>query len=959
MDRMRWMVGAVAALVFASPATEVFSKTEIKAGKIALSIRNDTSPPLRTMVENNRSLGRVIAGDDTPIEIPLFSADRQILPRQAQLVAVDPAVQDYFGLSPMPEVELSFDGISNVNGALPPDPCGAVGADHYVEAVNLSMAVWDKQGNLILGPFASNTLFNGAGGLCESHNDGDPVIHYDQLADRWLYSQFALGFPNNFSQCIAISKTSDPTGEWHRYEFEMAPGKMNDYPKFGVWPDAYYMTINQFDGASLSWAGQGAYAFEREKMLQGLPAARVPMDLYNVDHYLGAMLPSDLDGPEPPPAGTPNYLITFEDNGWGYPYDRLNVWQFAVDWSNPGASTLTQLKYLQTDPFDSNMCGYSRNCIPQPNTARKLDVLSDRLMYRLAYRNFGDHQSLVVNHTVDENGQDHAGIRWYELRRVNETDGWTIHQQGTYAPDGDHRWLGSIAMDGQGNMALGYAVSGSSTYPSVRYSGRLASDPLGELSQSEQSIVEGGGAQTHSSSRYGDYSAMTVDPADDCTFWYVQEYYATTSQGGWRTRIGSFRFPSCTGEPTGSLQGRVFDQDGNPLNSATVEAGAFSAETDETGAYLFAALPAGDYQASASAYGYSTSGATAAIVKKSKVTTIDFTLNKLQPVPVSGTVVDGSGLGWPLYAQIDISGCPESPVFTDPETGAFEIMLPEQSIYSFTVSAVSGGYEDEVRSVSVSSNGNTENFELTIGQSCGAPGYETTGGLFEDFNRGGQPVGWSVIDNLGNGEVWRFDDPKHRNNLTGGDGGFAVVDSDFYGPDGKQDTELWTFSELAAVTLEFDTDFNAHTGAETADVDLSLDNGVTWSNVWRKTGGSYLGPNHETVDVSALAAGQASVIFRFHFYQAGAGWWWQIDNISIGSVSCNTLQGSLIVGNVYDRNTGEALNGTKIEVKPAVFRLPTTQRSTTASTLLSPQRQPTAWKLQKKATAWKNSQRLK
>lgn len=917
MDGKKWLSSVAIAFVLTAPASNVNAQTELKPGEVSSSVRNDTSPPLRTLLED-RSLGRATANDEAPTVVPSYNVDRRLLLKEADLTVVDPVVQDYFGLSPMPEPELSFDGIPNVNGALPPDTCGAVGADHYVQVVNLSTAIWDKEGNLLKGPFPSNTLFKGFGGMCESHNDGDPVVHYDKLAGRWLYSQFALAFPNDFSQCIAISTTSDPTGEWHRYEFKMTTRKMNDYPKFGVWPDAYYMAINQFDGASLSWAGQGTWVFEREKMLQGLPADNFPIDLYDVDHYLGAMLPSDLDGLTPPPEGTPNYFITFEDNGWGYPYDRLNIWEFKVDWSNIGSSTLKKLKYLATKNFDSNMCGYSRNCIPQPNTARKLDVISDRLMYRLAYRNFGDHQSLVVNHTVDANGRDHAGIRWYELRDNNDDQGWVINQQGTYAPDSDHRWMGSIAMDGQGNMALGYAVSSSSTYPSVRYAGRLASDPPGELPQSEQSIVEGGGSQTHSSSRFGDYSAMTVDPVDDCTFWYTQEYYANTSPGGWRTRIGSFRFPSCTGEPTGTLKGGVLDQNGNPLQGASVTAGAYTSIADGSGAYKFLDLPAGSYSVAASAYEHSSSGPEIVVIENNQEVTLDFMLSKLALVPVAGTVTDGSGMGWPLYARIDISGYPESPIFTNPENGEFEVMLPEQSVYSFNVSSVTGGYNNESRSVNVLPEGNAENFELEIGQSCNAPGYEMTGGLFEDFNDAGQPVGWKVIDNIGNGEVWRFDDPKHRNNLTGGDGAFVVLDSDFYGPDGHQDAELWTspmdFSELTEITIEFDTDFNAHASTEVADVDISVDAGATWSNVWRKTGGSYLGPNHENIDVSSLAAGRSDVIVRFHFYEVAAGWWWQIDNISIGSVSCNDLQGALVVGNITDKNTSAPLNGVKVEV---------------------------------------------
>ncbi len=408
--------------------------------------------------------------------------------------------------------------------------------------VNLSFAIWDKSGNLLYGPANNNTLWFGFGGPCETTNDGDPIVLYDHLADRWLMSQFANAFSGPpYYQCIAISQTGDPTGAWYRYGFLISNTKFNDYPKLGVWPDGYYMSVNQFD--FFGFAGVGAVAFERNKMLAGLPATMVYFDLISVDPNLWAMLPSDLDGLRPPPAGSPNYFVQFDDDAWGYPQDQLELWEFQVDWTNPPASTFTGPTLLNTAPFDSNMCFYL-NCIPQPGTAQKLDTLSQFMMYRLQYRNFGTHETLVVNHTVDVDGTDHAGIRWYEVRDPGGTP--SIYQQGTYAPDANHRWMGSIAMDGNGNMALGYSASSSSVYPSIGYVGRLASDPLGTLPQGETALIIGSGSQTHSSGRWGDYSSMSVDPTDGCTFWYTQEYYQTTSSAGWQTRIGSFKFPSCT-----------------------------------------------------------------------------------------------------------------------------------------------------------------------------------------------------------------------------------------------------------------------------------------------------------------------------------------------------------------------------------------------------------------------------
>jgi hypothetical protein len=464
---------------------------------------------------------------------------------------LDPVLQSSAGGVDMPSAAGTFDGGANVNGVLPPDANGAVGPNHYVQWVNLSFSIYDKAtGARIYGPAAGNTLWQALGGLCASRNNGDPIVIYDHLAGRWVMSQFAFQSVQSgpFYQCIAVSQTSDPTGAYYLYQFKISDTKLNDYPKLAIWPDGYYMTTNQFfcSSSGCSWGGQGVVAFEREKMLVGAPASMMYFDLFTVDPNLGGMLPSHLDGPVVN-AGKPNYFAEMDDSAWGYSPDQVQIWAFHVDWATPANSTFTKIVSLPTQPFDSNMCGYSSACIGQPGTTARVDALSDRLMYRLQYRDFGDHASLVTNHTVDVDSTDRAGIRWYELR--DSGSGWTIYQQGTYAPDADNRWMGSIAMDKAGNMALGYSVSSTSTFPSVRYTGRLAGDPVGSLPQGETTLVDGTGSQLSATGRWGDYSSMAVDPTDDCTFWYTQEYYAATSTAGWRTRVGSFKFPSCGSAP--------------------------------------------------------------------------------------------------------------------------------------------------------------------------------------------------------------------------------------------------------------------------------------------------------------------------------------------------------------------------------------------------------------------------
>ncbi|HET7857305.1 MAG TPA: hypothetical protein VFL41_12690, partial [Gaiellaceae bacterium] len=455
----------------------------------------------------------------------------------------DGALQGGHGSGEMPDPLVTFGGIPNRNGYLPPDTNGDIGPNDFVQVVNASIAAYDRDdGSPTLLPTNINTLFGGTP-ICGTHNQGDPVVLYDQFARRWLASQFATASANGpYYECVAVSATSDPAGPWCGYEFLTHQTKFGDYPKFGVWPaqDAYFMTANQF-GAD--WGGVGVWAFERARMMQCQTARFAYQDLGAVDLTLGSMLPADVDGPTAPPQGAAIPLVMSRD---GAPQDELEVWNATVDWSAPSLSVVPEGE-LATARFNSNLCGFSWNCIPQPDTTVRLEPLSDRLMHRLAYRNFGPWQSMVVNQSVDVGG-DRAGVRWYELTKT--TGAWAIQQQGTFAPDdGLHRWMASAAMDKSGDIAVGYSVSSGSTYPSIRYAGRLNSDPPGVLAQGEATLFAGNGSQLSTSNRWGDYSMLGVDPVDDCTFWYTNEYYASTSGGSWRTRIGAFRFPSCGPPP--------------------------------------------------------------------------------------------------------------------------------------------------------------------------------------------------------------------------------------------------------------------------------------------------------------------------------------------------------------------------------------------------------------------------
>ncbi|MBI3173982.1 MAG: hypothetical protein HYZ25_09695 [Chloroflexi bacterium] len=508
------------------------------------SLQNDLSQPLSSIAPLSPEEEAVDADQNELHVMPGRGASL----RSNILPEADGALQSSApvgALAPAPIV--NFDGLTNLSGVLPPDTNGDVGPNHYMQWVNLNFAIYSKTGTLLYGPAAGNTLWSGFGGVCQTRNDGDPIVLYDQLADRWMVSQFAVpGGSSGYHQCIAVSQTGDPTGAWYRYDFLYSSTNMNDYPHFGVWPDGYYMTVHEFAGGA-TWAGQGVAVFERDKMLTGQAARMVKFNLYATDPNMGGMLPTDLDGPAPA-AGTPNYFVEPDDNAGGFAQDQVQVWAFHVDWANTANSTFTRAATLATASFDSNMCNGSRTCIPQQGTTAKLDAIADRALYRAQYRNFGSYQTIVLNHTVDATGGDVAGVRWYELRNTGGA-GWVINQQSTFSPDSTNRWMGSVAMNSAGDIGLGYSASSSTMYPSLRYTGRLAGDPLNSMTQGEGTLIAGTGAQTHTAARWGDYSMLAVDPVGDCTFWYTSEYVQTTGSATWRTRIGSFKLSNCVSGP--------------------------------------------------------------------------------------------------------------------------------------------------------------------------------------------------------------------------------------------------------------------------------------------------------------------------------------------------------------------------------------------------------------------------
>jgi hypothetical protein len=512
-------------LAFAQSPTTPTGPTTVRR-----DVHHDVSPPLSEMIKYAPPPSLAMRPVEPMRLIPL--------PPGLSVLEEDPVRQTSTAPPPTPPVIQSFEGLGNgqygftVTGA-PPDTEGTVGATQYVQWVNTSFAVFNKSnGALVAGPTAGNTLWSGFGGGCQNNNDGDPIVLYDKAAQRWVFSQFSVS-TTPFLQCIAVSTTSDATGTYNRYSFQYSD--FDDYPKMGVWPDAYYETFNMFNGNT--FVGADACAYNRAAMLAGSTATQV---CFQQGSSVGGLLPSDLDGSTAPPAGSPNYMVYFGTN-------NLNLFKFHVDFNNTANSTFSGPTVIPVAAF-SPLCG-GGTCVPQPSTSQQLDSLADRLMYRLAYRNLGSHESLVVNHSVVAGSG--GGVRWYEVQNPGGTP--VLAQQSTFAPDSSYRWMGSIAMDQSGDMALGYSISnGSSVFPSVAFTGRVPTDPASTM-ETEVNIVSGSGSQVGGSpplTRWGDYSAMQIDPVDDCTFWFTEEYMKTTGSFNWNTRIANFKFPSCGGTAT-------------------------------------------------------------------------------------------------------------------------------------------------------------------------------------------------------------------------------------------------------------------------------------------------------------------------------------------------------------------------------------------------------------------------
>ncbi len=457
----------------------------------------------------------------------------------------DTALQKFAGAPVAAKTAKGFPGIG-ANGFIPPDPNIAVGPTYIVQTVNSQIAVYNKSGTLLSGPKSLSNIWAPLGGPCARNNAGDPIVQYDLVADAWLVTQLG-SVRKPFSQCIAVSTTNDPRGTYHLYSYSFGTN-LNDYPKFGVWPTtgtnpAYLATYNIFANGQ-SFSGGQLCAYDRTAMLAGKSS---PVSICYLISNDGGYLPADLDGPAAniPPAGSPGYFLNFQLST-----DSLRLYELTPNFLVPTSSTLTWGSDFAVLPFAEACNGGA--CIPQPGTTRQLDSLGDRLMYRLAYRNFGTQsaglpqgEAMVVNHSVAVAGPPASvGVRWYQLTADAATPGaWGLAQQGTYAPDSTYRWMGSAAMDKSGDIALGYSSSSSLQYPAIVATYRCPTTPLGIMG-GETAIQAGHGSQT-GYTRWGDYTSLRIDPSDDATFWYTNEFYTQSASYLWRTFIGSFTVGAC------------------------------------------------------------------------------------------------------------------------------------------------------------------------------------------------------------------------------------------------------------------------------------------------------------------------------------------------------------------------------------------------------------------------------
>ena len=780
---------------------------DLRSPSVQLAERHASTPPLSLLA---------IPANDTNPEHEVKRVPRRYAPR-AQSVR-DPVLQSSTVTLLAPTVALSFAGVgqgfSGPNGTFtvtgaPPDTNGDVGPNHYVQTVNQDLMIWDKSGTKLHGPLPINSLFQSLGGLCAADNDGDPVVLYDQAANRWFISQFAVTNPNpNYHQCIAVSQTADPTGAYYTYDF--AYSAFNDYGKAGVWNDAYYFTYNMFTGGT-TFAGAKTCAFDRTRMLSGLSATQ---QCFDTSTTYGGILPADIDGATTPAAGEPEYVV-----GLGANSSTLAYWKFHVDWTTPANSSFSGPTIINVATFAEACAGGT--CIPQTGTTQQLDSLADRMMYRLQWRQTSDGvEHLVVNHSVTAGSS--TGVRWYELRASGNA--LSLFQSGTYAPDSNYRWMGSAAMDGSGGIGIGFSKSSSSTHPAIAVTGRNVGDAAGSMAQGETTVLTGGGSQTGSNlSRWGDYSNLSVDPVDNCTFWFTTEYIPSNGAFNWTTQVATFKLSGCgavatndfsisasptsvsvvqggsatstisTATTTGAAQSVSFSASGLPsgatasFSPTSVTSGGSSTLTLATSA----STPAGSYPITVTGTGASATHTTTVTLAVTAPVTNDFSISAS---PSSVSIVQG-GSGTSTIATTLTSGAAQTislsasglPAGTTAAFNPASVSSGGSSTLTFTVGAgtTAGTYPVTVTGTGTSAT-HTTSVSLTVTASGGTSGI--TNGGFETGSLSGWTPSGAASSAVSGGHSGSFAAQVGATTPTNGDSSIAQT---FTAPSGGGALTFW------------------------------------------------------------------------------------------------------------------------------------------------------------------------
>ncbi len=823
-----------------------------------------------------RSLPPISQGEDREAPPPGVLKQLSSINSEGSATFADPVLQKTPASGQMPEPNMNFAGLSryDAGGWIPPDTNGDVGPDVYIQTVNVGIGIYDKTSGDNIATFSYNDLFDGTGTACDNQNVGDVIVLYDSQVDRWIVTDFALPAGGPFYECIAVSMTGDPvSGGWWFYALQANTDyfsdSFNDYPKLGVWADGWFMSANMFiegDG----FKGVRVWALNRTAMIAGTPTEDIHFDCkFSESNNCQSLLPANIRGALPP-TGAPDYFANI------IAPNTLNIWQFHVDWENPGSSTFTGPVARQVADFQ-----YA-NLIPQKNTTQLLDSLGDRMMYSLQYRNLDGYEALYANHSVNSNGI--SGIRWYEIHDPGGTP--VVYQQGTYLPDSNYRWMGSIAADQDGNIAVGYSVSSSDMYPAIRYAGRLVGETLNQLTQGEFELVQGSGSQQGQyGDRWGDYSSMTVDPVDDCTFWYTQEYLLATGTT-WQTRIGSFRYPSC-GLPKGTISGYVYDSVSNlPLEGVPILAQGsydFSTVTDESGYYSMD-LIAGSYNLTAGPLlpGYPVAEFAGDVpVVTGETTNQDFFLDPAPSLVHVGTIVadpHGNGNGFPEPGEQDINlseilhnqgAIPSTDVsarltsltegvtvntaqssYPDIAPGSEE---PNTTPYVFSIApSVPCGTDLNFQAL-ITDSYTTYNTSFTLNASVPMPREDVFSNTVENgamgWTTGGTPNSWAITTLDSHSPTHSWTDSPAGNYQDNSDNWVRTPELNLTG---KRNIQLSGWFKFA---LEAGYDY--------VYLEYSLDNGSTWNNPPLAVFNGFSDWQYGLLDANVLA-NQAHVALRLH-----------------------------------------------------------------------------------------------